>query len=516
MFCIAVLWPFFVFEFPTGQDIPNHVARVFVLLNADDPVIAQHFAVSWNPIPNLAWDVFGVVFGSVLSLNWTLKLFMIACFGITMGGVFALNRTIVGHWSWMALLAVPFTFHAGLTKGFLSFNLGIGLALVGCAFWVSQREEQWLRRLVIGTIFSVLLYYTHLVAWGVYGVFILGYGLEDLRSRLFKNGPSVIVPWLGRMARDGLQALPPILIVAGVSLFAGSGEELAGGIGGFDDPLHRILEARYIIDTGTLYPALGFLAIAGLYPFYLLFVPKVLIYAPRFSFSIGLLVLLFLALPNQLYSTHFVVWRLALAAAFVAMASGIPKQPIYAPLTRFSLALVLAITLGLSGWHAYSTYNSQVERENFLAMIERIPAGQTLFMVHAGHGADDIEFDRIGLYHVGAFAVINRKVMVQSLFSNPAQQTISYREPEFADFKSNGNVFVGALADAFEKRGISLEEHVHNFQWVATHGPSVQKDYEEIPLAGFTAVGSQGNFRLYCRVENHGISTAQCPDGETP
>lgn len=515
-FAAVALWPLFVFEFPANQDVPNHLARIFVLLNWDDPAIAQHFAVTWNPLPNLAWDIFGVTLGRVMPLVWVLKLYMVICFGLTMVGVFALNRTRVGHWSWMALLAVPFTFHAGFIKGFLSFNLGFGLALVACAVWVSQTETRWLKRLLVGTLFSVLLFYTHLVAWGIYGVFVLGYGLEELRSALFKNGPKEIMPWLGRMARDGLQAVPPFIMMAGATLYVGSGVEFVGDIVGFDSFAQRIESARHVVDTGGQLPSLIFLAIVGIYPFYLLFIRKVLVYSPSFSIAIALLVLLFLVMPNQIYATHYIVWRVVSAAIFIAIASGIPKQSIRAPLTRFSLTLFLVVTLGLSGWHAYSTYNSEVERKNFLGVIERIPEGQTLFMTHSGIGPGEIEYDRIGVFHIGSYAVLERKVMVQSLFALPTQQPIGYSEPEFGDLLTSGEVFISIFKDKMRKRGRSVEEHLRNFQWVVVHGPSPQTDLEEIPLSDFTLTASQGHFRLYCNVESASAGASQCPDGQAP
>ena len=58
--------------------------------------------------------------------------------------------------------------------------------------------------------------------------------------------------------------------------------------------------------------------------------------------------------------------------------------PITAPVARLALGVILAATLMLSGWQGYSIANANAERTDFEALIERIPAGDTLFAIHSG------------------------------------------------------------------------------------------------------------------------------------
>ncbi|MBZ0215692.1 MAG: hypothetical protein K8F25_03985, partial [Fimbriimonadaceae bacterium] len=167
-FTLAVSWPLFLFTYPSAQDIPNHLARAYILLNPGDPALAAHFQINWKPIPNLAWDSFAVVVGKYLPLSSTLKIFMLFGSAFTLTGVFLLNRVAAGRLTWTPLAAVPFLFNAGYSRGFLSFNLGIGIALIACAWWAMMSERNWLQRLVVASLFSTLLFYVHLAAWGIY------------------------------------------------------------------------------------------------------------------------------------------------------------------------------------------------------------------------------------------------------------------------------------------------------------------------------------------------------------
>ena len=132
-----------------------------------------------------------------------------------------------------------------------------------------------------------------------------------------------------------------------------------------------------------------------------------------------------------------------------------------------------------------------------------------------------IEHDSIGIYHFGADAVRTHRIMVQSLFANPAQQPIRYREAKFDHPRDNGRVFIGDLRRNLADQGISLADHVATFDWVVVHGPLPETDAAEVPLVGFARVGEKGMFRLYCKIGQRvdpatGKGEPICPDGRTP
>lgn len=517
-FAVAVIWPLFVFPYPSGQDIPNHLARAFILLNPDEPALGQHFQIIWRTVPNLAWDAFVVVVGKWFPLAWTLKLFILSGLALTMAGLFFLNRTATGRWTWAPLLAVPFLFNTGHAKGFLNFNIGFGLTLISCAWWAASSKYHWALRLGVASALSTLLYFCHFVGWGIYGVFVLGLEIAALLSQRRKTGHLAIWPWLGVLLRDGLQALPP-LILGYFAAATGAGNSLSAAAKiEFQPPHLRLVEAWHFIDTGHWFPSVVFLAaITSLFLF--LLASKRIRLVPAFTIPIALLIVLFWVLPNELYSTYYIVWRVGLGAVFLTAASISPKQMLSTPFVRLVLGTVLVLTLGLSSWEARSTANTEAGRKAFAALIQRLPEGSTLFMMHSGIKESALAYDRLGLYHIGSFAVIERKVMVQSLFSNPSQQPISYRDKAFSNFTISSWVFKDDLLKAMTQQGLSLSDHLQHFDWIVTHGMEASADSRDLPLEGFKLTGSNGDFRLYCKIGPSKRSPPEhirslCPDNQ--
>src|SRR6202007_1511388 len=158
-------------------------------------------------------------------------------------GCFALNRAVAGRFTIAPLLAVPFLFNAGFTRGFLSFELGTGCALLAAAWWVWAGKMHWVRRLAFASMWSTALYMIHLYAWAFYGLFIFGYELQRMIERK-EPRPAL---FLARLARDGLQAAPvPILLIYASRVSVAP--ELT--VRAFQPPFIRILQIQHLIDVG--------------------------------------------------------------------------------------------------------------------------------------------------------------------------------------------------------------------------------------------------------------------------
>lgn len=519
VFFVAACWPVLWFAYPAGQDAPNHLARAFILLHPDDPLLARHFAIAWHTVPDLVWDGFALAVGRLVDLVVVLKLFMLLGLGLGLFGMALINRQIAGRWTYMPLLGTPFLFNTGYAKGFLGFNVAFGLGLVAIALWRFGSERNWKRRLALGWLASTLLFFAHLVPWGIYGVTLFGLKLMELPEAWRTGGRKGLGEWTLRLLRDGTQALPPLILFGAATLFGGQSIPVIGVLGTTDPPWPRLIDARRLIDAGWYLPSLPVLGTVALLLFFLLFWRRTLRFDRSYALPIGLLVLLFFLIPNEIYATYYIAWRLALGAACLAIASGVPTAPITGPVARTALAIILASVLVLSGWQAASIANADAERAGFAALIARIPAGDTLFAIHSGLEMSDIEYDRIGLMHFGADAVRQRRIVVQSLFANPAQQPIRYREAALDRPRDNTTVLVEPLHVGLTARGQSLADYVAAFDWVAVHGPTPGTDRSALPLDGFALAGERGRFRLYCHMvadPSGGAGTTACPDGAAP
>ena len=65
----------------------------------------------------------------------------------------------------------------------MNYIFGIGVALWALAGWVAVRERAWPIRLLLSTVASVVLFFCHLSALGIYGVGVLSFEIWRLWER---------------------------------------------------------------------------------------------------------------------------------------------------------------------------------------------------------------------------------------------------------------------------------------------------------------------------------------------
>src|SRR5262249_13324897 len=211
------------------------------------------------------------------------------------------------------LLAVPFLFNSGFMRGFLSFELGAGCALLGVAWWVSAGRMHWLRRLVLATIWSTALYTIHFYAWAFYGLFILCYEIQQMIER---REPHLGV-FLARLSRDSLLALPvPIMLVYAAE--NSGAPELT--VGGFELPFPRILRIEHLIYAGN--PVLDRVLVVIFALVMVFMIAGGWLQVRRnFALPIAIGVVMFFLLPDEIAGTYYASWRVLFLAGLVGIAS---------------------------------------------------------------------------------------------------------------------------------------------------------------------------------------------------
>ncbi len=490
---LAAIWPLLVFAHPYGQDTPNHLARAFVLLHPDDPLLNRHLIVDWMPAPNLAWDLFAVVVGQWLPIAMVLRVFMVLSVLLTVSGLLVLSRETVGRWTFVPLLGLPFLFNSGYTKGFLSFEFSIGIALFAAAWWHHAAPERWLLRLIVATLLATLLFFSHFESFAIYGVYVLGLEIARLLARRKADPGTPFWPWFRRLVRDGLQVVPALLIVVLLPLFGTDRIALSLKVGEWHWPWRRFAELWRLIDVGYFFPSIFFLlAVVGL--FAILSRRRLLRPVRPPLVALTIFAVIYFIIPNSISATHFVVWRIALGALLFLLASLAPTERMTRRAARFGLLATLVILVGLSGWQARSFAIFAAERADYLALIARVPEGSTMAVMHTTTNTDAIEFDRIGVFHMSTEAVIARRITVQNLFTTPGQQPIRYRNPLLA-----GNPFLSSTKIRVGKEGLAWADYLGQFQWVVLHG-SADSPVEDSEVPGFRPVAGKGYFELYCRL----------------
>ena len=378
--CLPVL----VAHYPQMSDYPAHLARYHVMLDSGRSAdLARYYAFVWQWTGNLGVDIlirpFAALFG--LEAGGRVIAGLIPVFtGLGILSVeWALRRRITGA----SLLAFAFIWSPMMLIGLLNFTLGLALALFAFALWV--RLEKWNYRWLVFLPIGLVVWLSHLSAWGMLGVMVFGY--EWHRRGLFR---AMIAPW------PLLMPLFPLVFGHGTSGAFSYGAYwwlYKQGIW-----IKAMRDQLYGLDYFSLI-AVGFTVVLALI-------------FRRFDGRLGraawLLLLGSLVMPRHISGGDYADYRMISSGLMLAVLA------IDWPATRLALwlsPLLFAARLGVTtlAWQADSA-----ETERLLVGLDHVPQGARL--------ASAVQ---VALYdwplnhfeHIGGYAVVRRDALVNANFA---------------------------------------------------------------------------------------------------
>jgi len=484
-----ILLPLFLVRYPGMQDYPNHLARGFILLNPDNLILQKLYSVKWAMVPNLGWDIWIKLVGQILPIEAAGKVFIVVAEVSILGGCFVLNRALVSRFTYAPLLAGPLLLNAGFIRGFLSFDLGTGCALFASAWWVATKRTHWLRRIAFATIFSTALYFVHFYAWAFYGLFVLCY---EVQQKVERRKPS-FVGLLARLGRDSLQALPVLFIIV---YSAASSAPAEFFVRKFEFPYVRILQMQHLIGVGD--PVISFALVMLFFTFMGVVLGKLnwLRVTTDCATLIAVSIALFFLLPDQIAGTSYVSWRILFLGSLVGISSLEPyefcEKRQRSVLVFVGCMIAFASTLIVWNWR-----NAEQGREAFTQLMQDVPEGKEIFIVHSGTTPRQLERHAMGLFHVGAYAVLTRHALVQSMFTAIGQQPLEFRKELFQSVPRNSDTFLSDVKREFRKDGLDLASHIMQFDYVVVHGPDYGDDLLALSQPNLTLMDQALEFRLY-------------------
>ncbi|HVC56038.1 MAG TPA: hypothetical protein VND95_08785, partial [Stellaceae bacterium] len=295
------------------------------------------------------------------------------------------------------------------------YLFGLGVALCGAAAWLAaERQAAWLR-LLGASLVATACFFSHIAAFGVYALVILGLEL----------GPALrqwrAAEWRALSRRAALasgQFAIPLAIVIGWWQPAGQGHVRYGAPWRKADLLFTVFDNYNrpfdVVCFALLLALLGVLAWQ-----------KRLRIAPRLVPSLALVAASYLLLPSQMMTGSGVDRRIAVALFVLLVAAAAPRlaNRRTARLVGGAVAIVLVArlaaieTVWLAADHAYRAD---------LAAIDELPRGARLAVAYP---ANAVNVSAIPELHMPTLAVWRRGAFVPTLFAFPAQQPIAVRAP---------------------------------------------------------------------------------------
>jgi hypothetical protein len=178
VFFFVTILPLLIFKYPILVDYPNHLATFYIQAHIDNDLwIKENYMVEWTINPYFILEALGGVLARYIDVFIVGKIIIILGFFFIASGVILIRRNITGHIDTWAATAFVFFYNYILFYGFLNYYVGSGIALIAMGMWIKYRQIKMLNHLLLFSIISAFLFFTHLFALGLYGVFVVSYEL---------------------------------------------------------------------------------------------------------------------------------------------------------------------------------------------------------------------------------------------------------------------------------------------------------------------------------------------------
>jgi hypothetical protein len=432
---VALLTPIFLTDLPPLLDYPNHLARMDILAQAGrDAALARMYRIDWSIVPNIGIDLLMPLFVRHMPLIAAGRLFLAAALLLPFFGVILLHRALFRVRSYWPLAAALVVYNRLFFLGFINFEIGLGLALLGAAAW-TLLEGRRPARLASAIVLGIVIFFCHLIALGLYGLLLLALEgpsvLEGGRIRakalLAPIAPLVLPAILYLLAPisrgDGAQPDGPIAMLRhyGSGLIA---EHLLKPIGLFGGFLtyNRWLDAAAVLTIAALLVTSG--RRTRLRPFV--------------AGAAALLCALYPFVPFYLLKTAWIDQRLPVMATFLALAAIAPRirgRSAGIALTALALIFLARDWTVLAIWRHHDLGIAQFRRdievvapnERVLVVRPDIPPERQNWTYHSDTVVEMLDND--ALLHVPALLVIDRRAFWPLLFTAAAKQPVRVLPP---------------------------------------------------------------------------------------
>ena len=421
------LFPLLLVQNPPLHDYMFHIARIHILTHWQvSPDLQAHYAVGSFLLPNIAFDVVAVLLAQVMPLELAGRVFIGLTLALQLSGCMALYRVLHGRYGLWPLVAGLFLYNWIFLFGFLNYLFGVGLLLWAAAVWIGLAAGSGTgAKLLWGTALSLALFFSHLIAFGLFALIVAGYEIQRA------------VPMLRQQRAQAVRNLlvgASIFVVPIILFFASSTAGEAGNktshslINLLRTPpifVRALLSGNYLIDfltVGAALAALGILIARGR-----------LIVARSMTLPVILLAICFLAIPHELFGGWGADTRIPLVIVLVLIAC---VQPVLRD-RRWETAFIAVLGGSLlfqSVLRSYDWLSYDAVIEEFRTAFSTLPDNSVLLIASE---TDVPSFQDINLRlwqpplpHVATLAVLEgRGIFVPDTFAHVGQQPITVTAP---------------------------------------------------------------------------------------
>ncbi len=405
----ATLLPLAIWPIPPSFDLVNHWARLTLYHMAPGDPLAALYQVRLTPIPDLAVDLAGLALSPILTPYGVIAFAWGASIVLPAWGAWRVGKAVNGAPQPAVLFAPALAYNLVVTLGLLNFAIGMGLALIAFAAWLTIDRRRLGLRLALFNAASIVLFFCHLAAFAALALLVALYEAPP-RPGESRRG------WAARLLLAAVSLLTGFALWAFApsidSRMSGPGSKLAA----LAAPMYDQTAAAGVVATLVLVVIVA----AGVVTRRVAFAPAMR--APL----VGVAAVVVLA-PSAHGAADFIDARLAVLLAYLAFAS--LQGPREAAAKGWTIALAIALVaarVGLAAPH-WAEYDGWAA--DFRDAIRAVPPGARVLAVAPPAGRcpalDAGDFYR-GLIN---FVVIDRRALASTLFTGRGMQPVAARDP---------------------------------------------------------------------------------------
>ena len=417
------LVPLLLVQNPPLHDYMFHIARIHILTQWQvSPALQAHYVIGSFILPNIAFDVITVLLAHIMPLELAGRVFVGLTLALQLSGCMALYRTLQGRYGLWPLAAGLFLYNWIFLFGFLNYLFGVGVLLWATAIWIHLTARSSVgARLLWGTALSVILFFSHLIACGLFAVVVAGFELQRAFPMLRHRSAHAI---RNLVVGASIFIVPIGLFFVSATVGEASNKTSHSLVNLLRTPpifVRALLSGDYLVDLVSLAAiavCLGILIGRGR-----------LIVARPMVLPLILLGLSFLVMPHQLFGGWGADTRIPLVIVFVLIASVRPVLRDRRWETAFFVILAGA-TIGQSAIRSYDWLGYDAVIQEFRTAFTTLPAHSVLLIASE---TDVPSFQDINLRlwqpplpHVATLAVLEgRDIFVPDTFAHVGQQPIT-------------------------------------------------------------------------------------------
>jgi hypothetical protein len=197
----STYYPLIAFQYPPLIDYYNHLASYYVQSHIEhDPYLQNNYRIEWLINPYILIQYLGGQLASWLDIYVVGRILIALGFSAILIGSLMLRKILYGRIdSWFFVVFI-FIYNQILFWGFVNYYIASGLVLIAFSLWLNYRNRSSVSVCIAFSAISVILYFSHLFAFCVYGLLILGvelsFYLEQPDRYTKKNIIKFIAPFI--------------------------------------------------------------------------------------------------------------------------------------------------------------------------------------------------------------------------------------------------------------------------------------------------------------------------------